>query len=421
MQSMPVASLMPKTAIAPKGGSEGTPLVNGLAINAVDQKDFSAILLAQLLGGASVPAPDVLPLVKEKVFFLNDIDPKLASENPLAQVESSGLPVLPDASLFVLPVFSDKTVVLPVFSDKTVVLPAFSDKTVVLPAFSDKTVVSDINPELPRSKGELTLLEVGLDSQKADSDVTAEFAVSGKIFPGFQNVASAVGKPVELKVDDKVPGVVLAASEGRDDVDAGSSLPDVALAVADSRIPDQSKNLLPVENQPVSTPMVRLNVEPPVAPPIEGKSTVLAVQPPVGNSNWGESFSQKVVWMVGQQQQVAEMKLNPPHLGPMEVRLTVNNDQVTAMFVSHHASVREAIEAAMPRLREMFADSGMTLGNAMVSSESFSRQQTASQDQRSNSSPTSRPEFSAAPDDPVLHRGVLTLRPDSGGLLDFFV
>ena len=79
--------------------------------------------------------------------------------------------------------------------------------------------------------------------------------------------------------------------------------------------------------------------------------------------------------MANQSRQVAELHLNPPNLGPLEVRLTINSDQASAMFVSHHAAVREAIEAALPRLREMLADNGIMLGNTTVSSESFSQQQ----------------------------------------------
>ena len=46
----------------------------------------------------------------------------------------------------------------------------------------------------------------------------------------------------------------------------------------------------------------------------------------VGTPGWNGELAQKVVWMVNQQQQVAELRLNPPHLGPVEVTLTVGND-----------------------------------------------------------------------------------------------
>ena len=101
----------------------------------------------------------------------------------------------------------------------------------------------------------------------------------------------------------------------------------------------------------------------------------LPVAPRVGSAEWGGAVGEKVVWMANQSHQVAELHLNPPNLGPLEVRLTISNDQASALFVSHHSAVREAIEAALPRLREMLADNGIMLGNVTVGSESFSQQQ----------------------------------------------
>lgn len=103
------------------------------------------------------------------------------------------------------------------------------------------------------------------------------------------------------------------------------------------------------------------------------------VVPRVGSVEWGGAVGEKILWMANQNHQVAELHLNPPNLGPLEVRLTVSNDQVSALFVSHHSAVREAIETAMPRLREMMADNGIMLGNTMVSAESFSQQQSFGQ------------------------------------------
>ncbi len=105
----------------------------------------------------------------------------------------------------------------------------------------------------------------------------------------------------------------------------------------------------------------------------------LPVAPRVGSAEWGGAVGEKVVWMVNQSHQVAELHLNPPNLGPLEVRLTISNDQASALFVSHHSAVREAIETALPRLREMLADNGIMLGNVTVGSESFSQQQAADQ------------------------------------------
>lgn len=101
----------------------------------------------------------------------------------------------------------------------------------------------------------------------------------------------------------------------------------------------------------------------------------LEISVPLGSPGWSSALADKVTWMSSQGNQVAELHLNPPHLGPLEVQLTISNDQASAVFVSHHPAVRDAIEAAMPRLREMLADSGIMLGNTMVGAESFQQQQ----------------------------------------------
>lgn len=95
------------------------------------------------------------------------------------------------------------------------------------------------------------------------------------------------------------------------------------------------------------------------------------ISAPFGTPRWNTGLGEQMVWMSTQQNQVAELRLNPPDLGPLQITLTVNNDQASAQFVSHHAAVREAIEAALPRLKEMLADSGITLGDATVSADSF--------------------------------------------------
>lgn len=154
----------------------------------------------------------------------------------------------------------------------------------------------------------------------------------------------------------------------------------------------------------------------------EAKLPVGRVNVPVSAAGWGDAVGQKLVWMAGQQQQVAELHLNPPHLGPMEVRLTINNnDQVSALFVSHQPAVREAIEAAMPRLREMFADSGMMLGNAMVSSDSLPQQQNGGQDWRAGSSQP-RSDFPLVDGYPLpaATHGIMSLGDGGSGMVDLF-
>ena len=107
-----------------------------------------------------------------------------------------------------------------------------------------------------------------------------------------------------------------------------------------------------------------------------------AVVTPVTHDGWGDEFNQKVTWLATQHEQTAELHLNPPHLGPLDVVLNISGDQATALFTSPHAAVREAVEQAMPKLREMLADNGITLGNAMVNDQSPKEQQAGQADKQ---------------------------------------
>lgn len=110
--------------------------------------------------------------------------------------------------------------------------------------------------------------------------------------------------------------------------------------------------------------------------------TQLTVNTPLVDGAWADEFSQKITWMATQHGQSAELHLNPPQLGPLDVLIKVDGDQATALFSSPHAAVRDAIEQALPKLREMLADNGIMLGNASVSDQSAREQQAKQTDQQ---------------------------------------
>ncbi len=89
--------------------------------------------------------------------------------------------------------------------------------------------------------------------------------------------------------------------------------------------------------------------------------------PQVGATGWDQALGQKMIWMVAGAQQSASLTLNPPDLGPLQVVLNVSSGQATANFVAAQPEVRQALEAALPRLREMLGDAGIQLGQANVS------------------------------------------------------
>ena len=102
--------------------------------------------------------------------------------------------------------------------------------------------------------------------------------------------------------------------------------------------------------------------------------SVFSMQPSVQSEAWGKVLSSRVVWMAREGVQQAELRLNPAKLGPVEVKLHMNNDQANVTFVAQNAATRDALEQALPRLKESFQENGMNLANADVSDQASGQQ-----------------------------------------------
>lgn len=99
----------------------------------------------------------------------------------------------------------------------------------------------------------------------------------------------------------------------------------------------------------------------------------------VGTPAWDNQVGQKVIWMVGGEEQSATLELNPPDLGPVQVVLNVSNEMASVTFSAQQLEVRQALENSLPRLREMMNESGIALGNATVNAGSDGGQQQGQQ------------------------------------------
>jgi flagellar hook-length control protein FliK len=170
-------------------------------------------------------------------------------------------------------------------------------------------------------------------------------------------LAARTGKAA--KIADPVP--VLSetdaeASQANSSRSSNSVNPPNATNLAN---PANSTNSIP-SALPTSTAPVNVNA-----------TEVAEVRTVLGNAAWPEDFGQKIVWLAKNDRQSAQITLNPPALGPIEVSLNLDKGNANAVFVSANSEVRESIEMAFPRLREMFAAAGIELGQAQVSAESF--------------------------------------------------
>lgn len=101
------------------------------------------------------------------------------------------------------------------------------------------------------------------------------------------------------------------------------------------------------------------------------KQTVATLQKPVGQPGWDQDLGSRIIWLVDKSRPSAELRLNPPQLGPVEVKIDINKDQANINFTAQNAQVREALESSIPKLREMLAAQNIQLNDAVVSQQSF--------------------------------------------------
>ncbi|BEG73222.1 flagellar hook-length control protein FliK [Achromobacter xylosoxidans] len=107
----------------------------------------------------------------------------------------------------------------------------------------------------------------------------------------------------------------------------------------------------------------------PASTAVPNVPVMLQVATPVGGTHWGTELGQQMVVMsnnVRQGTQTAELRLDPPDLGPLRVSINLADGVASASFVSAHASVRQAIETAIPQLQQALAQAGISLGQTSV-------------------------------------------------------
>lgn len=92
---------------------------------------------------------------------------------------------------------------------------------------------------------------------------------------------------------------------------------------------------------------------------------------------WAPEVGGRVAMMVSGGQQEASLQLNPPELGRMEIRIVTESDQAKVQFHVHTAAARDALEQAMPRLRDMLEQGGLQLAHSEVADQSASQREQA--------------------------------------------
>ncbi|MGD1824582.1 Flagellar hook-length control protein FliK [Chromobacterium violaceum] len=104
--------------------------------------------------------------------------------------------------------------------------------------------------------------------------------------------------------------------------------------------------------------------------------------------NWGKALGEQMLSMVNLKMDKAQIQLNPPQMGPIEVTLKMNGtDQAQVLFTAAVPATREALESNMHRLSSMLSSSGIQLTDSQVSSGNSGQQQQAFQQRKGQPQP----------------------------------
>ena len=160
----------------------------------------------------------------------------------------------------------------------------------------------------------------------------------------------ADGKPQQDKqnLNLKAEGL-LSGLESQSDGEAGKTLPGVAADIAKLNQAMRA-NTSPV---PAQTEMTKHYNDP----------------------AWNKELGEKLIWMHKQSIPSVELRLNPEHLGPVLVKIDVSHDQANIAFTAQHLAVKEALEAAIPKLREMLGGQQLNLVDVNVSQQQSDQRQ----------------------------------------------
>ena len=394
-------------------------------------------ILASLVPSTAAPAPASAPaeatVAPSESFaaVLSQVDAPVADPLPVVQPEPAPAlaavviaPVMPEPAPAALPT-PVAVQPLPVAEPGT---PGVDDVLNVLP---DDPVTAVEEPE-PTAKGDSTLDDIrqrmALIESAGQLD-TAAMIVAPQLpvsvpLPAVVSAAPAESAPV---IDSRAPtqaASLPAADEEPDSaepIDLPDAMPSLVATVADS-VP--SVRAQTHDSQPDSQPdpqsvfsLSAASFNPAnLAVTDTFASNGLVLTAAIGSADWQTDLGQQMVDMVTRGEQQVDLRLHPAELGPLSISLNLNDGTTQAQFQAAHASVRAAVEQALPQLREALATQGIALGQASVSDQS-SRQAAGGQTPRD---PQAQPSSAAVSRDEALPAQVQQVLLRSSGV-DLYV
>ncbi|WP_426472864.1 flagellar hook-length control protein FliK [Escherichia marmotae] len=240
----------------------------------------------------------------------------------------------------------------------------------------------------------------------------------------YSALAGKVGKPIAHLPSSppQIQGSLHLESATNTDKALPQSSEQLATSL-DSAVANQPAEQMPVQHQDshmadaLHIPTIgdmSIQIREPVGVSPSAQPSVLTAS--VGTTEWQQNLSQQLACFTREGIHHAELRLHPEDLGSLHISLRINNDQVQLHFAAADHQVRNALETAMPHLRNSLAESGISLGQTNVAADSRPSWENGSHNQSAEQDMQSEDGTEIVPDEPGV---ILHTLSRSGGINTF--
>lgn len=89
----------------------------------------------------------------------------------------------------------------------------------------------------------------------------------------------------------------------------------------------------------------------------------------ISSPQWNQAVGQRMLWLLSNKIQSAEIQLDPPQLGRLDVQIRLSGEHAQINFSAEQLAAKESLELSLPKLREMLADAGFNRVDVNVSQQ----------------------------------------------------
>ena len=210
-------------------------------------------------------------------------------------------------------------------------------------------------------KGRTGLNEKSAEGKASESVITATDVKAGKEKTSSGDIGVKSNEGKQAAKGSSVNAAVEAETKVADAVQQGQVFRNNTDALADASAARA------IQGQMVSTTQGTV-----AANESSQANTLQALQRPLDlqQTEASQKLQERINIMMSRNIQRADIRLDPPELGSVHIRVNMSGEQASVQFQAQTQQARDALETTMPRLREMLEQQGINLADTQVGEQS---------------------------------------------------